>query len=100
MTVPLEPDMTVNVGDQVSLSLASGSLLRATMLAYGMPLAGLLLAAGVALLSERSDGESIVWALAGTLAGFLLARRQLRRDHCLSTLQPRLGSRLSAGATE
>ena len=98
MTVPLERGMTVNVGDQVSLSLASGSLLRATFLAYGLPLTGLLLASGVAVMSGRADGESVLWGLAGMLAGFTLARRRLKRDRCLSSLQPRLGSGLSAGA--
>ncbi len=98
LTVPIEPGTTVHVGERVSLSLTEGSLLRATVLAYGLPLGGLLLSAGAAVLGARSEAESIVWALAGTLAGFLLARRRLRQAHCLSSLQPRLGAALSPGA--
>ncbi len=98
MAVPLEPGMTVHVGDQVRLTLADGSLLRATILAYGLPLAGLLLAAGAALISGRPDAESVVWGLLGTTAGYVLARRRLRQAHCLSSLQPRLDSSVQSSA--
>ena len=100
MAVPLEPGVTVNVGDQVRLTLADGSLLKATFLAYGLPLAGLLLAAGAALMTGRTDAESVVWGLFGTLAGYVVARGRLRQAHCLSSLQPRLDSSVSAGASE
>ena len=88
VTVGLPPESTVHVGDRVNLTLQPGSLLSAAFTAYGLPLVGLVLAAGIARAIDSAEVESVVWGLCGMLGGFILARR--RRDRCLSSLQPRI----------
>lgn len=95
MTAALPPDTSVRVGDRVTLTLQPGGLLRAAANAYGLPLAGLVLAAGLARALDGAEVESVVWGLCGMLGGFMVARR--RRDRCLSSLQPRIRGLSSPG---
>ena len=88
MTVALPPETAVRVGDRVNLIVQPGGLLRAAATAYGFPLAGLVLATGLARVMESAEVESVVWGLCGMLGGFMLARR--RRERCLSSLRPRI----------
>lgn len=69
-------------GDEVSLSIASSSLLRAALLAYGLPLAGTVLALtlGWVVMAPLSDLAAAIIALAGLLAGFIAGRNQLKKD--------------------
>lgn len=96
VTVGLPPEATVHVGDRVNLTLQPGGLLRAAFTAYGLPLAGLVLAAGIARAMDSAEVESVVWGLCGLVGGVLLARR--RRDRCLSSLQPRITGSASSGS--
>ncbi len=69
-------------GEAVTLTIASSSLLRAALLAYGLPLAGIVLAltTGWLVMAPLSDFAAVMIALAGLLAGFYGGRRQLRKD--------------------
>ena len=53
---------------------------------YGWPLLGALLGAAAGL--SRSEASAAALALCGMLAGWLLARRSLRKPRCLQQLSP------------
>ena len=78
--VNIPPGMALRRGDAVRLVLDSRQLLRAAMLAYGMPLTGLLLFAAIAALVSPGAGDAGMAAsgLIGLLAGFLFSRWRLR----------------------
>ncbi len=78
----LPPGHRYRAGDTVTLSIASSSLLRAALLAYGLPLAGTVLAltVGWLVMAPLSDFAGVLIALAGLLAGFIAGRSQLRKD--------------------
>lgn len=83
--VRIPRDMVLKRGDAVQLVVDSGQLLRAAMLAYGLPLAGLLLFAGLAALLSPNAGDLrlAVFGLAGLLVGVFVSRRRLgRRVSC------------------
>lgn len=90
LQVPLSPDLKVREGDRVRLSLGSSHLLKATFLAYGLPLFGLVAATGTGwlLFGPLSDATAIVFAVAGLLTGVIVGRRHLQRDHCLMHFVP------------
>ena len=64
-------------GDVVELRLPAAALLRAALLAYGLPLAGLLLGASSAALTGAGELVTVTAAGVGMLAGVLAARRRL-----------------------
>lgn len=78
--MPLEKGHDFNVGDAVTLSLASSTLVRAALFAYGLPLAGTILALllGWLVLAPMNDLVAVMVAFAGLLAGFLAASYRLR----------------------
>lgn len=84
-----------HVGDEVTLSIASSSLLRAALLAYGLPLAGTVLAltVGWLVMAPLSDLAGALIALAGLLAGFIAGRSQLRKDDWCKQFVPSIDSR-------
>lgn len=96
--MPRMPDTNVVTGDIVRLCLQPQGLLRAAVLAYGVPLfgalAGLLLAGAVR--GELGDAEAAVAAMAGAFAGFFGARRELRRHRSAASLMPSIAERMSA----
>lgn len=96
--VALDPALSLRVGDQVRLSLHSSHLLRASALAYGLPLAGIVLAlaAGSWLVDSLPDAQAVVLALSGYLAGYVAGRYFLRRENCIERLVPRISGRIAA----
>jgi sigma-E factor negative regulatory protein RseC len=77
------------VGDRVQLTVADGTLWRASLMSYVLPL---LLAIGGAVVGQSLAGDA--WAVAGTLAGLgcglvLLRRKEIlaRREGSLFSLQ-------------
>ena len=92
LEVPLQPGMTLRTGDRVHISLQPRRVLQAALLAYGLPLGGISLALGVALLFEPSlsDPGAVVYAVLGGTAGLLLGRQFLRRDACLQKFAPQI----------
>jgi len=85
----LDKTFPVRPGDHVSLDVADGSVLRASVASYVIPL---LLAIGGAAAGQAAGGEA--WSVAGTLGGLVcgvawLRGRELkaRRDGQLYSLQ-------------
>lgn len=91
------PGMEIATGDRVRLSLQSAHLLRAALLAYGLPLAGIVVSLGGAswFYDSLSDGQAAMIALAGFAAGLMTGRRLLRRDSCLERLVPSITERIA-----
>ena len=69
-------DRELSPGDRVVLGLPEAALVRASLLVYGLPLLGMVIAAGVAhLWFELSEGLVVVCAAAGFFVGFRGASR-------------------------
>jgi sigma-E factor negative regulatory protein RseC len=92
LEVPLSPHLKVGEGDQVRLSLEPAHLLRASLLVYGLPLAGivLMLVAGWLIARPLSDPEAVLYAGIGLAAGFFVGRWQLNRRNCLKQFVPKI----------
>lgn len=88
--------MNLAVGDTVSLSLPPERLLRASLLAYGLPLGALAAAPLLAswLWGPLHDLVLAGIAMAGVVVAVAAGRRRLSRDACLSQLQPSIESRV------
>lgn len=89
----LENRIGARVGDRVQLTVAEGTLWRASLLSYVVPL---LLAIGGAALGQSLGGD--LWAAAGTVAGLggglvLLRANEIRarREGSLYSLQVQTG---------
>jgi len=85
-------------GDEVRIELAPDDLLHASLLAYGLPLAGAVIGAGIAWASGLGDLGAAVAALAGVALGIFAGRRRLRLKGCLDQLTPRVTERLVSGS--
>jgi sigma-E factor negative regulatory protein RseC len=97
--VSLAADMPLATGDRVELVLAAGKVLRATLIVYGLPLLGALIAAAVAFLLAWGDTVAVLAAIGGLSAGMLAGRHLLRRGACLQNFVPRVGKRLQPGTS-
>ncbi len=93
--VQLAPGLGLKVGDEVKLTLAPSNLLRAAILAYGLPLGGIVVAVGIALLLNHTldDRIAVVLAIGGLVSGVLLGRHYLNKDGCLRNLVPTISGR-------
>lgn len=80
--------MVFQQGDEVFIALQPKNLLRASLLVYGLPLAGAVLGAAAAYGLGLNDGAAAVTALAGMAAGFWLARLRLQDLRCLRQFVP------------
>ena len=78
--IPLDSELTR--GDAVTLVVDSRQLLRAALFAYGLPLAGLLLFAGLATLlwPGAGDAEAAGFGFAGLVGGAIISRWRLGRN--------------------
>lgn len=92
LEVSLSPHLSLSEGDEVRLSLEPSHLLRASLLVYGLPLAGiiLMLVAGWLISAPLSDPEAIAYAIAGLAAGLFAGRWQLNRRDCLKQFVPKI----------
>ena len=65
--VSVTPGMDLKPGDDVRLTLAPSHLQRAAVLAYGMPLAGVIIALGIAWIMSRilNDVLAVTLAICG-----------------------------------
>jgi sigma-E factor negative regulatory protein RseC len=88
-------------GDEVRLSLEPSHLLQATMLVYGLPLAGtaLMLIVGWSIMKPLSDPEAIAFAVAGLAAGLIAGRWQLSRRDCLKHFVPKIAGPMADAAS-
>ncbi len=99
--VRIPPGMKIRRGETIELTIGPKFLLRAAMLAYGLPLAGLVLFPGLAWLATGSvaDGAGIALALAGLAAGLVLGRQILRRETVCEQFVPAIGSACGDGTS-
>jgi sigma-E factor negative regulatory protein RseC len=90
VSVKLPDAGTYREGETIQLAIPAARLLHASLLAYGLPLAGALLfiLLGRFVLQPMSDGAGIALAVAGLLVGFFAGRRQLQNDSCARRFQP------------
>jgi sigma-E factor negative regulatory protein RseC len=93
----LAPGLEVRAGDRVRVDLAPDDILRASLIVYGLPLAGAVLGAAAAYLVKAGDLGAALAALSGVFAGMLVARDRLRRSGCPQQFTPTVTSRI-AGA--
>lgn len=70
-TVIARNDASAEVGDTVALELPGQDLVRAVLLAYGVPLVMFLAGLGVGALAARSFGWTIDSSLASAIGGIL-----------------------------
>ncbi len=93
--VELPADTDFQPGDTVELSISESRLLYASILAYGLPLAGMVMLTflGRLFMQALGDAMGIVLALTGLMGGFLVGRRQLRKESCLRQFVPLVTSR-------
>lgn len=89
--VGLSQELAVQPGDRVLLSLDPADLLRASLLAYGLPLFSTAAALGLLRLFSgiESDLIALGTAFTGLVAGLFAGRLLLRRSRrCARTLAP------------
>ncbi len=93
--VDVPPGMDLKPGDDVKLTIAPSHLLHAAVLAYGLPLAGVVIALGIAWIMSRTlnDVLAVVLAICGLVAGGLLGRHFLNQHGCLKNLVPTVSER-------
>lgn len=80
-------------GDTIELTIGPKYLLRAAMLAYGLPLVTMVLSLAMAwmLTGNPGDGVGIVCAALGLAAGLVIGRRILNRESICEQFVPTIG---------
>ena len=88
----------MRTGQTVILSLGGKYLVQASLLAYGLPLAGALLAilCGHVFAAPLTDATGGLLGFAGLAGGFLLSRRLLQGLSCLQRFVPLVSSQKDA----
>jgi sigma-E factor negative regulatory protein RseC len=79
----------LQIGERVVVGIAEGALLRAALVAYGLPLLGMLVSM---VLADRLDGDELrtmMGAAIGLVAGILVARLLAARLAARGDLAPR-----------
>lgn len=92
-------DAGLRVGERVVLGIRENTLLRASITAYIIPLAGLLIAGVLAQWVASNDFVTMAAMLAGLVLGLWLARLRAGRLLARGELAPRFLRRASAGET-
>ena len=94
--LPMPPGMRLQQGETVVLQMLPTRLLQASFLAYGLPLACMLLLPALAdwLFGPLNDAVLAGTALAGLVSALLLGRRYLAREPCLRRLTPDIAGRV------
>ena len=86
--------LKAQVGDMVLLAVEDGAVLSSATMAYGLPLALLLIGAACGQqflhLASSSDANSLMGALLGFLLGYGLLRRRVNGLSYLSKYQPHM----------
>lgn len=95
MDALIAPGLQLSEGDSVRLELAPRSLLRASLLAYGLPLGGGVAGAVLGYLAGGGDAITVLAAVLGLAGGVLAGRLHLRRSACLREFTPVVTARLA-----
>lgn len=100
MQIELPEGMSLQIGDSIDLTIGGRHLLRAAVLAYGLPLITML----VSLLALQSfgvatdDASGVLAAVGGLLAGLVLGRALLKRESVCDQFVPTIGSSADGNA--
>ncbi len=96
ISVELPVGLSAGVGDRVELSVEPKYLLRAALLAYGLPLSTMLvvLLAVQALPMTVNDAEAVGLALLGLIIGVMAGRSLLRKDSVCDQFIPIISGHL------
>ena len=86
LVLALPSGSALRPGDSLRVALSEAAALRATLLAYLAPLAGLVAAMGAAALAGLPDGAVAAASFAGLAAGYAVLRRLAAR--AAANLQP------------
>lgn len=78
LDVPCGAESGLETGQPVTVSVAGRPLLWISLAAYGLPLAGIVLASGAAWLAGADEGFAILAAVGGLAGGAGLARCRLK----------------------
>lgn len=78
----------LRVGDRVVVGVTSSTLLRASMIAYGLPLLLMLVSGVTAQKLIGGDGAAAAATLAGLLIGLVLVRLWAKRSSARGELTP------------
>ena len=70
----VECDLSLSPGDRVVVGIASGSVLKSALRAYGLPLGLMLMGALLAQAMQPGDGPALIGMLLGGVAGWLAVR--------------------------
>ena len=95
--VSVPENLSLAAGDIVEISLAPDNLLRASLIVYGLPLMGAVVAVSVAYGLSLGDVAASIAALSGLFLGLATARRRLGKQHCLRQFVPVISRRLQKG---
>jgi len=93
MQIEIPAGMDVRLGDNINLQIGTRPLLRAALLAYGLPLITML----VSLLllqyagADAGDATGILVAGGGLLAGLVIGRTLLGRESICDQFVPTIG---------
>ncbi|MCP4187410.1 MAG: SoxR reducing system RseC family protein [Gammaproteobacteria bacterium] len=83
--IVIQSDIDLKPGDRVVLGIPDSSLLRASLLIYGLPLFMMVAASGLGhWIADGSEVMTLIAAIAGFISGFLisatLAKRKLSKQ--------------------
>ena len=97
--VVIPKGMSVRQGDVIELTIGPKFLLRAAMLAYGLPLVSMVVFLGLAwmLIGNPGDGAAILLAVCGLFVGLVGGRQILDRESICEQFVPALGKLSDAG---
>ena len=90
-------DAGLRVGDRVVIGMSEYALIRASSVAYAIPLLSMMVGAVVAHLYFGSDGAAMLSAAGGLLLGVLVARIWAARLQASGDLSPHLLRRIGPG---
>ncbi len=82
--------LIVSPGQQVTLGLHEGALVRASLLLYMLPLAGLIIFALFANILQFSELFQIIIAILGLITGFVVTRVIVVRELAFGDFEPQL----------
>lgn len=96
---PLDNAVGLRVGERVVVGVGEGSLLKASLTAYALPLAVALTAGGLAASTGGSDVLNMAAMAGGLLVGLLMAHIMARRLSARGELAPRFLRRTQVGVS-
>ena len=93
----IRPGVEIAVNDEVEITLAPNSLLRAALTVYGLPMLGAAVGAAAAYVMSLGDAAAALAAIAGLACGLSLGRWRLGKAACLRQFLPTVEGRVVAG---